>query len=237
MNTTSSATAIPTPGTSAYWTAQREAVALLHAYNFGASDLWVELDTLRQIAAHGFAARMFAAHGNDLTGMIRKLQQMADEIEADDEDAEKEAHDPDAPPHGEDFCPRGCQPLWGMECGICGYDGPGVRISDVDTIAEYCCHCKARTYQSPDGICTLCGMEAETPDEAAPQAALCFQECGTVTTDTHGGLCRDLERYARSTVEKATSEPQATPGLATAAALARATLACSGAPRVDDPCS
>ncbi len=170
-------TEIPVPGTPAYWAAQREAVALLKAYNFGHPDLFVELDRLRQIAAHGFAARMMAAQGNDLQGIIRGRQRMADEIEEDDVTEAEDAGNPDAPPPGEDFCPRGCQILHGMECGICGHEGPGVRIGDLDVIAEYCCcHCNARTYQSPDGICELCGKDAEdaddTPAAAGPTACV-----------------------------------------------------------------
>ena len=55
-----------------------------------------------------------------------------------------------------------------MECGMCGYEGRGVWASQVDTVAEHCCHCNARTHQSPEGICELCGKDAETPDEPAP---------------------------------------------------------------------
>ncbi len=234
MSTTTNATAIPIPGTPAYWTAQREAVALLHAYNFGLPDLFVELDVLRQIAAHGFAARMMAAQGDRLPDLLSNLERIAAAIEADDEDAD--VADPDAPPYGEDFCPRGCQILYGMECGMCGYEGPGVKIGEVDTVAEYCCHCKARTYQSLDSICELCGKHAETPDEAAPQAALCFGECGPVSTDTQCALCRNLEHHARSAAAETAPDGLAASGLATAAALARTALTCSGGPRVDSSC-
>jgi len=56
---------------------------------------------------------------------------------------------------------------------MCGYEGRGVWASDVTTVAEYCCHCRARTYQSQEGICELCGKDAEgadtpTPADAAP---------------------------------------------------------------------
>ncbi len=116
-------TEIPVPGTPAYWAAQREAVALLKAYNFGHPDLLAELGALRQIAAHGFAASMMAAQGNDLQGIIRALQRMADEIEDDDVAGEDNAGNPDEPPPGEAWCARGCQVTYGMECGMCGYDG------------------------------------------------------------------------------------------------------------------
>jgi len=233
MSTPTSPTAIPTPGTPAYWTAQREAVALLDAYKFGASDLWVELDRLHRIAAHGFAARMMAAQGNDLYAIIRELQRMADEIEADDDLAENDDAGSVAglAPEGTP-CANGCQSFRGMECTICGYEGPGVSIGDLDVIAEYCCcHCNARTYQSPDGICELCGKDAGTPNAPAPQPALCFQHCrGGVTTDSQCKLCRDLEHQARSIVAKAEQEGQAAPGLATAVALARTALHRPGAP-------
>ena len=56
-------TAISIPGTPAYWTAQREAVALVNAWQ---NDAWrsdklilaEELALLRCIAAHSFATRM-----------------------------------------------------------------------------------------------------------------------------------------------------------------------------------
>ncbi len=44
MNVTN-ATDIPTPGTPAYWTAQREAVALVDAYAFSDPDPFVELES------------------------------------------------------------------------------------------------------------------------------------------------------------------------------------------------
>ena len=83
---------------------------------------------------------------------------------------------------------------------MCGYEGRGVRIDQVDTVAEHCCHCNARTYQSPDGICELCGKDAETPDAPALPPASCFWDCGAVSTDTQCSLCRDLERHARQPV-------------------------------------
>jgi len=224
-------TEIPVPGTPAYWAAQREAVALLKAYNFGHPDLLAELGALRQIAAHGFAASMMAAQGNCLPELISGLEQMAEALEADDEE-----EDPDAPPHGAGWCRRGCQILHGMECGICGYDGPGVWAGKVATVAEHCCHCDARTYQSPEGICELCGMDAETPDEPAPQAAVCFGDCGPVSGDAQCGQCRELERHARSAVDEAGQAGSIAPGLATAAALARAALARSHGPLDSSRC-
>ena len=171
--------------------------------------------------------------------MLREVEQAVHEIEEDEDAArEEETYNPDAPPHGEDWCQRGCQILYGMECGMCGYDGPGVSIDKVDTVAEYCCHCNARTYQSPEGICTLCGKEAETPDAPAPHPALCFQNCsGAVTTDSQCDLCRDLERQARSIVAAARQEGQAAPVLATAALLTRAASACSRHPLTVNPCT
>jgi len=161
-------TSIPVPGTPAYWTAQHEAFALVHAHSFGDADPFVELDALRRIAAHGFAARVMAVHGRPIADWIRSLERITADIAGwcDDEDDSNL----DAPPHGDDWCRRGCQPLYGMECGMCGYDGPGVWASDVATVAEYCCHCRARTYQSRDGICELCGKDAENAGDM-PTAA------------------------------------------------------------------
>jgi len=140
-----------------------------------------------------------AAHRKPVASWIRDLERIVAAIDAPcDDDA-----DPDGPPHGSDFCPRGCQILYGMECGMCGYDGPGVSADQVETVAEYCCHCKARTYQSQEGICTLCGKDAETPDAPAPQAALCFWDCQPVSTDTQCTLCRDLECHARGAAAEA----------------------------------
>jgi hypothetical protein len=85
---------------------------------------------------------MMAAHGADVARWVMILETLREVFEHDDED---EAADPDAPPHGQDWCRRGCQILYSTECGMRGYDGPGVRADQVDTVAEYCCHCKART--------------------------------------------------------------------------------------------
>lgn len=167
---------IPIPGTTAYWAAQREAVALVNAWQ---NDAWQndklipaeELALLRRIAAHSLATRMMAALGHDverLTAIVLRTPGLFEEDVDEDDEREDEDADPDAPPHGADWCKRGCQILHGMECGMCGYEGRGVWASQVDTVAEHCCHCNARTYQSPDGICELCGKDAETPDAPAP---------------------------------------------------------------------
>ena len=174
MNTTTSATDIPIPGTLAYWTAQREAVALVREWQhteLGADD---ELALLRRIAAHGFASRMMAAHGANVARWVAILETLRELFE-EDGDENGDDPDPDGPPHGEDWCRRGCQVIYGMECGMCGYEGRGVWASQVDTVAEYCCHCNARTRQSPDGICELCGKDAEdagdTPAASGPAPA------------------------------------------------------------------
>ena len=188
-------TGIPIPGTPAYWAAQREAVALVTAWQDTVLAPGEELALLRRIAAHGFASRMMAAHGHDVARWIAILERMPELFG--DEDDETDDADPDAPPHGAHHCPRGCQILYGMECGMCGYEGRGVWASQVDTVAEHCCHCNARTYQSLEGICELCGKDAETPDEPAPQPASCFWDCGPVSQDTQCRLCRDLEHHAQ----------------------------------------
>jgi len=204
MNVTN-ATAIPTPGTPAYWTAQREAVALVQAWKNTELAPDAELDLLRRIAAHGFASRMMAAHGANVARWITSLETLRELSEDDDDENEEDddAADPDGPPHGQDWCKRGCQILHGMDCGMCGYDGPGVWIDQLEAVAECCCHCEARTYQSQEGICTLCGKDAETPDAPAPQAALCFWDCQPVSTDTQCTLCRDLECHARGAAAEA----------------------------------
>ena len=215
MNTTTSATGIPIPGTPAYWAAQREAVALVNAWQhteLGADD---ELDLLRRIAAHGFASRMMATHGADVArwvAILETLREVFDDADEDDEGKDEDV-DPDAPPHGADWCKRGCQILHGMECGMCGYDGRGVWASQVDTVAEHCCHCNARTYQSLDGICELCGKDAEMPDPPAPaQTAVCLWDCGPVSTDAQCRLCRDLQRHAQGpTAQAGCEDPAAQP--------------------------
>ena len=208
-----STTGIPIPGTPAYWAAQREAVALVQAWEhttLGADD---ELDLLRHIAAHGLASRMMAAHGADVARWIAILETMGELFgnDTDEGDEEDEDADPDGRPHGQDWCRRGCQVLYGMECGMCGYEGRGVWIHELDVVAEHCCHCNARTYQSPEGICELCGKDAETPDEPAPRPASCFWDCGPVSTDTQCRLCRDLERHAQGASAQAGDRGQPVP--------------------------
>jgi hypothetical protein len=202
---TMSTIGIPIPGTPAYWTAQREAVALVHAWQrteLGADD---ELALLRRIAAHGFASRMMAAHGADVArwvAILETLRELFDD-DIDEDDEEDEDADPDGPPYGQDWCRRGCQILYGMECGMCGYEGRGVWASQVETVAEHCCHCNARTRQSPEGICELCGKDAETPDVPAQPPASCFWDCGPVSQDAQCRLCRDLERHAQGAAAQA----------------------------------
>jgi len=202
---TMSTTGIPIPGTPAYWTAQREAVALVHAWQrteLGADD---ELDMLRRIAAHGFASRMMAAHGADVARWVAILETLCElfDDDIDEDDEEDEDADLDGPPYGQDWCRRGCQILYGMECGMCGYEGRGVWSSQVETVAEHCCHCNARTRQSPEGICELCGKDAETPDVPAQPPASCFWDCGPVSQDAQCRLCRDLERHAQGAAAQA----------------------------------
>ena len=204
---------IPIPGTPAYWTAQREAVALVREWQhteLGADD---ELALLRRIAAHGFASRMMAAHGANVARWVAILETLREVFDEDDEDDEGEDADadPDAPLHGADHCQRGCQILYGMECGICGYEGRGVRIDQVDTVAEHCCHCNARTYQSPEGICELCGKDAETPDAPALPPASCFWDCAAVSMDTQCSLCRDLQCHARGAALQAGHKDRTAP--------------------------
>ena len=195
-----STTSIPIPGTPAYWTAQREAVALVGAWQNDTLIPDGELALLRRIAAHRLATRMMAALGHDverLTAIVLRTPGLFEEDGDEDDEEEDEDADPDGPPHGQDWCRRGCQILYGMECGICGYEGRGVWASQVDTVAEHCCHCNARTRQSPEGICELCGKDAETPDAPAQPLASCFWDCGPVSTDVQCRLCRDLERHAQ----------------------------------------
>ncbi len=117
-------TDIPTPGTPAYWAAQREGVALVDAYSaIEEPDPSEELERLRRIAAHGFAAHIMAAQRKPVASWIMDLERTVAVI--DRACFGTDGTDPDAPPSGDDWCPRGCQPLYGMECGMCGHEGPG----------------------------------------------------------------------------------------------------------------
>lgn len=175
MNVTN-ATAIPTPGTPASaksrsdlrGTAQREVVALVHTWKNTELAPDDELDLLRRIAAHGFASRMMAAHGANVARWVAILETLR-ELFVNNGDENDDDPDAGRPPHGEDWCPKGCKPMHGMKCGVCGHDGPGVWMGGLDVFAEYCCrHCDARTYQRPEGICKSCGIgDAETPDAPA----------------------------------------------------------------------
>ncbi len=110
-------------------TAPREAVALVRTWQHTVLGADEELALLRRIAAHGLASRMMAAHGADVARWVTILETLR-ELFDDDADEESDGEDdPDAPPHGADHCPRGCQILHGMECGICGYEGRGVWAS------------------------------------------------------------------------------------------------------------
>ena len=191
---------IPIPGTPAYWAAQREAVSLVDAWQNDKLVPDEELTLLRRIAAHRLATRMMDALGHDverLTAIVLRVPGLFEEdIDADGEGEDEDA-DPDGPPHGQDWCKRGCQILYSMECGMCGYEGRGVWADQVDTVAEHCCHCNARTYQSTEGTCELCGKDAETPDAPALRPASCFWDYGPVSTDAQCRLCRDLQHHAQ----------------------------------------
>lgn len=99
------ATAIPIPGTPAYWAAQREAVALVQAWKNSEHKRSEELALLRRIAAHGFASGVMAAHGRDVARWITILETMDELFEDDGE--ENEDKNRDGPPHGQDWCRRG----------------------------------------------------------------------------------------------------------------------------------
>ena len=104
MTTNSEVTpGIPTVGTPAYWTAQREAFALVVQWQetqaYG--DLEAERATLAAIADHGFASRIMAAHGHLVA---RRLDALNREI-ASYEAARwgDEVADPDEPASGHDW--------------------------------------------------------------------------------------------------------------------------------------
>ena len=204
--------AIPIPGTPAYWSAQREAVALVQAWQRTELGPDEELDLLRRIAAHGFASRMMAAHGARVARWIAILEAMRGLFDTDDEDGDEGDGDadPGGPPHGQDWCRNGCQILYGMECGMCGYEGRGVWASQVETVVEHCCHCNGRTRQSSEGICELCGKDAETPDVPPPPAS-CFWDCGPVSPDAQCRLCRDLQRHAQGAAAQVAHEGRTAP--------------------------
>lgn len=167
--TPSSASLAPilVPGTSAYWAAQREAFALIDAWQTtDPDDPGAELAALRNIAAHPFAAGVMSAHGRTLARWIRELETMEEDRYRTDTVTDDWDYEPETQPKGHDWCPRGCQPLFHHgECGMCGYEGRGVAIDTTDTVAEYCCHCGTRTYQDRTGICQLCGCDAELADD------------------------------------------------------------------------
>lgn len=169
MQTHQSFPTLPTPGTPAYWRAQREAVTLFRAFRDLLDDPELLLPVLREIAAHGSARRMLAAHGHDVDRILRSCEiYAASWEEAGSYDGGREGS-ADEPPPGDDWCPRGCQPLYGLgECGMCGYQGRGVWDDAAATVAEYCRHCTARTRQTPDGMCQVCGKDAEGGDMARP---------------------------------------------------------------------
>jgi len=159
----------PVPGTQAYWAAQREAFALIEDWQTtDPDDPWDELAALRRIAAHPFAAGVMHAHGRDFASWIAELEAMEEDRYWKGPAMDDETDEPETEPKGDDWCPRGCQPLYHLgECGACGYEGRGVAISATSTVAEYCCHCSARTYQNRDGTCQLCGRDAEAFEPAA----------------------------------------------------------------------
>ncbi len=160
----------PVPGAQAYWAAQREAFALIEDWQTtDPDDPWAELAALRRIAAHPFAAGVMHAHGRTFARWIRELEAMEEDRYRKGPAMDDEDNEPETEPKGHDWCPRGCQPLYHLgECGACGYEGRGVAISATGTVAEYCCHCSARTYQDRDGTCQLCGRDAESFGPAAP---------------------------------------------------------------------
>ena len=65
---------VPTPGSPAYWCAQREAVALFQTFRDLLDDPEPLLPVLRRIAAHGCARRMLAAHGYDVDRVLASCE-------------------------------------------------------------------------------------------------------------------------------------------------------------------
>lgn len=169
MQTHQNSPTLPTPGTPAYWRAQREAVALFRSFRELLDDPELLLPVLHEIATHGSARRMLAAHGHDVDRILHSCEAYAASWEEAGSHDGVSGGDRDELPLGDDWCPWGCQPLYGLgECGMCGYQGRGVRDDAVSTVAEYCCHCNARTRQTLDGTCQLCGKHAEGGNEAHP---------------------------------------------------------------------
>ncbi len=102
----------PVPGTDAYWAAQREAFALIENWQTtDPDDPWAELAALRRIAAHPFAAGVMHAHDRSFALWISELEAMEDERFRCRSDADAEDDQPKTQPKGDDWCPRGCQPL------------------------------------------------------------------------------------------------------------------------------
>lgn len=66
------------------------------------------------------------------------------------------------PPKGQDWCPHGCQPLFGLgECGMCGYQGEGVWSDETYTFTDACEETGRYTRQTPEGYCYACGTTHE----------------------------------------------------------------------------
>ena len=101
-NTNSEATpSIPTVGTPAYWTAQREAFELIARWRETYCDPYPERDVLRAIAAHGFASRVMAAHGYPVARWLDALDEEIGWYEARCEDGLQ--IDPCAPDVADDW--------------------------------------------------------------------------------------------------------------------------------------
>lgn len=170
---------IPPPGTAAYWSALRRAHTLVAAWDalVPDEDPWQEMAALSAIVEQPLALRVMHAQGHAPERWLESLRAMCQDGEDDSVDDQP---DPDEPPSGEDWCPRGCQLLCRLgQCGLCGYEGRGVALTCTATVAEYCLHCRARTYQSRDGICELCGRDAEdvdAPATTAPAVLLSMEE-------------------------------------------------------------
>ncbi len=77
---------------------------------------------------------------------------------------------------------------------MCGYDGPGAWASQTDTVAEFCCHCRARTYQDRDGICQACGKDAEENEHTGGTAAGASALQNEARSHAHHRPCRNKAR-------------------------------------------